>query len=150
MGRSDSNRIQTAWGTATFLKCFFFPFLAYCRTIWRDYFDLVFVLRSERGIILDTQRNLYVDKSWKMFQSIFFLFYVVISKKNLEFSRFSGRVGLKNSIFQIKKICSQNALKCRNIHLKSTYFSSYGGGVWHLGSAALHCTCTLGQPDHAS
>ena len=30
-------------------------------------------------------------------------------KNNLEFSRFSGLVGLKISIFQIKKKCSQNA-----------------------------------------
>ena len=52
-----------------------------------SFFRFLRILEQYGGIILDIHWNLYVNKSWKMFQLIFFLFYVVI------------REGLKKVIF---------------------------------------------------
>ena len=68
-------------------------------------------------------------------------------KKNLEFSRFSGWVGLKNSIFQIKKMLSK-CIKMPKYSFKiNLFFSIWGRGLtlwdsWaalhmHIGSARL-------------
>ena len=83
-----------------------------------------------------------------MFQSIFFLFYVVISKKNLEFSRFSGRVGLKNSIFQIKKNMLSKCIKMPKYSFKiNLFFFIWGRGLTlRVSCAALHIHIGSARP----
>ena len=69
-------------------------------------------------------------------------------QKNLEFSRFSGRVGLKNSIFQIKKNMLSKCIKMPKYSFKiNLFFFIWGRGLTlRVSCAALHMHIGSARP----